>query len=269
MKKSKEKQYFFLFSLLSFMSISGSVFAQSIQLNTVDEAVDIGIQNSKDLFIQNSTLLEKEDEVKLSIRDFLPVCGVSFNESDSVSHNSSDSHSKSLQFNMTVPLFDGGKKKMTYDLNKMSNLFSRQEFELAKEEVSLEIADVYYTYLKQVELVQIEESLLSAAKQQLDIVEQQALLGLALETDYLEYLISYMQIENENVQTKRDLETQSRKLKSALGLERESQIVITDTYANNREFRMIEPYVDTLWEMVRAQSVELSKNEINLYYIEK
>jgi outer membrane protein TolC len=94
-------------------------------------------------------------------------------------------------------------------------------------------------------------------------------LGLSLETDYLEYAASYMEIEQEHSQALRDLGALERQLKAALGLQEESLLSIDSGAAAEAERLFYEPHLDYLRALARESSVSLKKLALDVEYSRK
>jgi outer membrane protein TolC len=214
-------------------------------------------------------VLENMKAAKYGIQDFLPVLNFSLMETDSTSILAGDSRTKTIQGSITQEIFDGGKRKLAYDLNRINALYAYQEHEGNLHVFSSQIISQYYQYLMQKELIKIRQDLISRAQTQLSVLEKEVALGMTLETDYLEYLISFIQLEHERDQSIRDLSVIERMFKAALGLDEQANMAIQDNFYVEFEYFYYEQYYSYLWGIIKNISVELKKQDLALEFSKK
>lgn len=206
---------------------------------------------------------------KMGFQDFLPSFSFSLSESDTTSLLAPDSRTKTIQASINQELFDGGKKKLAYDAGRISSLYAYREYESALREFSSGIIFRYYQYLLQSAQAGIREDLVKAAGEQLAIIRLEADLGLALETDYLEYLSSYIDIENERDQGIRDLGKLERTFKAAIDLNQGIGLSIQDDFYKEFDCFYYEEFVDFIWSLVKNASTEIKKQNLAVEYAHK
>lgn len=256
-----------IFSLLSFLF--HEVFAQ-ITLRNAEEAAEFAISNSKEFTYQRLSVENNLNSSKLAFQDFLPTFDVSFSEDDSVKIGAADSRSKSFSSSINQLVFDGGKRRLSFDMGKTDALFAYQEYEQAVKQYKSQIISSYYDCLTQKRMYEIKTNLLENARTQLEIINAEYQLGLALETDYLDYLISYKKLENELKQSNRNLKTALRKFNIAIGVAPEVEIDFKEDLIDIEEsFTEFEPKFDYLWEIGKTSNLDLRKTELSLYYAKK
>jgi outer membrane protein TolC len=243
--------------------------AQELTINSAGEAAEMAVQNSQIWTIRRQKILMGMEAAKISIQDFLPSLGLSFSEADSVSLWSGDSRSKSIRFSLSQPLFDGGRKKLAYEAGRLSALYGLREFEEEYRIFLSAVMSLYYQCLLLQEMEGIRGDLLVQAGEQLRILKREMELGLSLETDYLEYASSYMEIEQEYSQALRDLGAMERQLKAALGLKEEARIRVGSGTGVEAERLFYEPWLDYLWALARDSSETLKKLALDVEYSRK
>jgi outer membrane protein TolC len=246
-----------------------SLGAQEIVFNNPDEAVSFAIQNSQVYIIQRQQVLLNLQEAKFGIQDFLPSFNFSISESDSTILLAGDNRLKSFQATISQEVFDGGRRKFAYDINRLSSMYAYQDYESSLMEFSSQIILLYYQYLMQKQMILIKEDLVSVAKSQLDIIEKEVEIGITLETDYLEYLISYIQIENDRDQSRRDLDKLERRLKISLDINYEATLIIYDNFYHEFTYFYFEPYTDFIWAIIKNTNIEIKKQYLALEYARK
>lgn len=248
--------------ILIILSVS-SLNAQ-VTLTCVDDAVNVALQNSQDYIYQGLNAVLAMETSNKSFRDFLPTLDFSYSNNTTVNKNATDSLSKTLTVSFSELLFDGGQRKYSYDMSKISSLYSYSQYEQNLRSFSSAIMEQYYLYLKQKEIVLIQEELLKNATEQLEIIEKEVQLGISLETDYLEYLISYLDIEKQKDTSIRELERNERTFKISLGLDKNAELIITEKMSNDNAYITLDEYIDFLYERACNNSIEIKQQALSL-----
>jgi hypothetical protein len=233
------------------------------------EAADFAATNSRIRVLHRQEALQNMKAAKRDLREFFPSFSFSLNESDSTAVMAGDSRSKSIQVSVSQKLFDGGKNKLAYETNRLGSLYAYQEYQGELREFRSGLISQYYSCVIQAETTRIREELAGTAAEQLEILRRETDLGLSLEIDYLEYLASCITIEHERDQSLRDLESQERRLKDAIGLDREAELEIREDVSGDFEYFFYEPYLELLWELVKTGSIELKKQNLAIQRAQK
>lgn len=252
-----------LFAFVYALLMNSNLYGQIVIENS-DHAVNIALQNSNDLVLQELLSLTEMKLAKMSFRDFLPSVDFSMSNSQSVTEYGSDNKSKSFSLTATQVLYDGGQRSFAYKLNNISSLYTYDEYQQSLKSFSSEIINQYYSLLKQVEIVKIKRDLLNAANEQLTIIQRELELGLTLETNYLEYLISYLETENDYEISERELERQKDSFKVSLGLDKNVEIDFTEDFLYEGTYKPLLEYKDFLFERIKLESIDLKKQNLEL-----
>ena len=123
-----------------------------ISINNVNDAVNIALQNSKQIYLQELNSLITMKTSKLSFREFLPSVNFSYNDSSGVTYFSTDTNSKTFSVSLNQLLFDGGKLRFNYQINKLNSMYSYNAVTLELKEFQSQIINEYYSLLKQREI---------------------------------------------------------------------------------------------------------------------
>jgi outer membrane protein TolC len=250
-------------------ALSGEEKPTEITFSSADEAMRFGLQNAKDIGYQRLGALEQMKLKRLSFRDFLPYLSVSYSENDTVAVQAPDSRSRSLEFSVTQQVYDAGKSRLEYELNNLNALYGYQEYLVAARKKESEILTGYMKLVTQKKALSIQEELFASAQRQLAILAKEYELGVALETDYLEYAISCSQIEYQKQTYYRDFGKLEREFKKLVGIDETTALRIADYEAGDRLFRAIGKNADALWNRVKANSVDLAKKGTSLQYTKR
>ena len=255
-----------LLKVVLFFTITSQLHSQ-ICFNNPDEAATYALKKSQNYSLNLNYAEYSLKAANLAIQEFLPTFDFSISEDDSISMNSSDSRNKSVSININQTLFDGGKRIIAYKMNKTEKYFALKSAEQNIDQFRLTVISQYYTCLLQDTLVKIKSELEKNTKTQLDIIKKEFELGLVLENDYLEYLISYKKILDEKRQAERKKRAEYRLFKVLLGINPETEIYLEPIQQNSNEITCyLEPYIERLWYMTKTNSIAIKKNEISLYY---
>ena len=253
-----------LFYLL-FFSIAAN--AQVI-FSSPEDAVTFAKQNSKEKIIENELILSNLRKAKFNFKDYIPSLSISFSESDSISFNAQDSRTKKMQFSLNQKVFDIT-RKMNYELSNIQALYAFKENQLSSKEFESEIINDYYNFLIAKRQLEIHSELLKKTLSEKSVIQKKFELGMIIETDYLEFLTSVLQIQNQKDDAERNCKIKERILKLSAGISENAELIINDSLTPVAAQTTIEPYTEKLWNIVRNNNISLQKQEITLMYTRK
>lgn len=177
-----------IFGLVLFLILSVSIQAQDVKKISLQEAIDIALENNYELKQASNNLELAEKGIISEYADFLP----------SVSANLSGSSRKGQQLvrqgdtqvfedNVTnglrgdlsasVSLFNGFDNILSLRISKADKLSSEERFQRAKENVIFNTASSFLQVLLDEQLVQIAKENLEASQKQLEQVKAQVEVG--------------------------------------------------------------------------------------------
>ncbi|MBO5137407.1 MAG: TolC family protein [Spirochaetaceae bacterium] len=244
-----------------------SKFYSQIVISSEEEAVAIAIQNSDELKYLRLQTLETMNGAKWSFQDFLPSINFSFSEADNVKKGSSDSRSKNFSVSIAQPVFNGGVSVAAYKEGKLNSLYEWQQYLLQQRKFSESITNAYYQVLLQQDTVKINKNLVESAALQLALLERQTELGYTLETDYLEYLISFRKIQHQCKQAENELRNLEYEFKKIAGLDMQTEIEIVDSNSelttDKKNFMALE-YIETIFPLMKDASISLKQQNLKI-----
>lgn len=257
------------FVTLFILFFSFSLYSQII-FETAEEAAAYALINSPNFNYQRLNAELGMKIAKNSIESFLPSFNVSWADNKSLNYFSPDSSNKSFSVSVSQFVFDGGKRALSYDMQKSSSLYNYKTYLQSEKNFCSEIMAQYYQCLSQQKKIEIKKELESLAEDHLLILKTEYELGRALENDYLEYLISFKKIQNERMQYEREYRTLMRNFKIALNLDPEVEIKINENTSSDAENGFnLEEYCNFLWNRYKSVNIELQQQDINLVYAKK
>ena len=241
-----------------------------IHFHSAEEAADYALSNSLSYTYQRASTSLAVKMSKYSIESFLPTFNINWSDNKNKNYYSLDSSNKSLALSVTQGIFDGGKRKLAYDMQLSSSLYNYQTYLKSEKEFRSDIISQYCNCITSQKMLEIKKNLENVAREQLNILKTEYELGRTLENDYLEYLISFKKIQNERIQYAREYRTLLRKFKIALSLEPDAELVLDDyNFEEIYTDFVLEDYLDFLWNRFKAVSPEYQQLYINLQYAKK
>ncbi len=255
------------FSIVLLFLCNFSIFSQ-IVFYSPEDAVKFARQNAVEKTLERELIYADMKKSAFSIKDFLPQLGLSLSDSDSISMHSPDSRTKSIQFSLTQTVLDGS-RKIAYDLSNMQAIYAYKENEQAMQQFDSEIMSYYYNCLLAYSRLKIKNDLLQNTQAQVDIMQKQYLLGMVLETDYLEILTSALKIQNERDTAARTCRIQERILKLAAGIEETVPLELAEPLKPAADKQVLEPYIEQIWGIVKSKNIDLQKQDLTVLYARK
>lgn len=257
MKKIKCFLFLFLFA--------SKLFSQ-IVFENAEQASSFAVANSANHRLQRLNAISSLNVANLAIQDFLPKFDLSWSESDNIKFGGADSRNKNLTMNMQLPLFDAGKKYLSYRMNQAEKRSDLYNVDIETKNFKSSVISQYYSCLLSEKMLAIKQNLERNSRQQLKIMEREKDLGFTLENDYLEYLISCRKIQDSVKVAERDYRTQRRIFKVLVGLEPEAEIILKENISEPDDYIYLEQFSENLWRLLKSKSPELRKQETSFYY---
>ena len=202
---------------------------------TLDQAVDIALQNKEALKASALDLRSSKQDVKSSYSGILPFVRVTGGVTESqfprqsVGFNQSSgeilsdvSSITSASSNVTVnqTIYDGGvwwnNIRLAKNNYKVSEEFNRQ----IKTNIIRNVHFAYFNYLKAMQLLGVARSNLMSSQQQLTLVQQQFDLGSAKKTDLLKAKVRFGQARVDVISNDASVKSAYRDLKNSMGVAR-------------------------------------------------
>ena len=234
-----------------------------------EEATEFAVSNSKEYRLKKLYVEASYKAARIALQEFLPSFNASWSENDAVKIGGTDSHSKSLQFSARQVVGDGGKRIVAYKMNKTDAYYAVKTYEQELQAFQSSVINQYCLCLRQQEIIKIKNDLEKNAATQLEIIKEEYRLGIALENDYLEYLISFRKIQNDKKRAERELRTQMRVLKSIIDMAADEELRLENALTGGADIPYLEPHIAELWHMTDERNPAIKKAEAALHYAEQ
>ena len=175
---------------LLFFCTAAPMFSDTV-FRSAEEAALYAVSHSKEYLLKKEYVEAAYKAACRAVQDFLPSLNMSWSENDAVKIGGADSRSKSIQLSVRQLVTDGGRRIVLYNMNKTDAYYAVKAYEQELQAFQSSVIDQYGACLQQNEIIKIKSDLEKNASMQLEIIKKEYDLGLALENDYLEYLISF------------------------------------------------------------------------------
>ena len=253
---------------LLFFCTAAPMFSDTV-FRSAEEAALYAVSHSKEYLLKKEYVEAAYKAACRAEQDFLPSLNMSWSENDAVKIGGADSRSKSIQLSVRQLVTDGGRRIVLYNMNKTDAYYAVKAYEQELQAFQSSVIDQYGACLQQNEIIKIKSDLEKNASMQLEIIKKEYDLGLALENDYLEYLISFKTIQNDKKKAERELRTRMRTLKSLIGMDIDEDLRIENTSTEQSGLSYLEGHMAELRRMTDERNPAVKKAEAALHYAER
>ncbi|MCH2449520.1 MAG: TolC family protein [Gracilimonas sp.] len=180
------KRYISSSLVIALLLFAGSALAQVQRTITLEEAIEIALENNYQLKQAKNNLDLADYRVKSEYADFLPSINAGFNGSrtsgqqfvqEEVAFRDVISKSVGGNLSASIPVFNGFENINSLRANQQSKLSEEQSYQRAKEQVIFNTASNYLQVLLDMELIEIRRENLENSQKQLEQVQAQVEVG--------------------------------------------------------------------------------------------
>jgi len=192
-----------------------------------NDSIAIAINNSLELV----SIKTKQDIDKLSIseafRNFFPSLSVSYIQSDSIVKRGDDTRTKTISVSSDFVVYDGGEKRLSYDIAKLQLILSRNDYRMMLNKIISETRNAYLKILYEKKAIDIYRKSLEKGKMQLLFVSKEYELGEATKLNKLEIETKVSEIELNLKQSEENYQTELKKFKIMLKLDWQTPVDVS------------------------------------------
>jgi len=264
-KKMVQTFYRFAIALLVPGLMITSAHAQDKTL-TLDEAVKLGIQNSKVLKLSQSKIDQAVSKYNQAKDEALPSGKASFayNRAEIPANHlalgpasfnlpkSADAYLGIVSLN--EPIFAGGKYKYARESTDMLTKVSRLDADKDKDEITYDIINSYYNLYKVLQSKKVVDSNLKSIDQQIHQSQRFFDQGLVTKNDVLRFQLQRANVELNGIDLESNRKIINYNLDILLGLPETTQINIDQIKEADRQVGPLSGYIDTA--MMSRQEVQ-------------
>lgn len=245
----------------------------STQLLTLDECIDIALQQNLTLKQLEEELRAATSEYRSSWSNFLPNLSASGGYSRYRSENpwpggfyTFEDTSWSASLHLTQTLFDSDKFAISGQL-KGNKEVVESEYREEKLSVSLKVKEAYYSLLRAKKLLEVSETRVKESETNLEKTEELHKLGSASRAELLKAKVNLLESRLELTGTEKNVEIAKSNLLLILGLSPSEEITVKeDSVPPDRWDFEIEdtPSFESALELARLYNPKLRRAEANL-----
>ncbi|GAB5409278.1 MAG: TolC family protein [Balneolaceae bacterium] len=175
-----------LFALLVFLTYSSSALGQTVQTITLQEAIEIALENNYQLKQAENNLTLSEDRIKSEYADFLPNLNAGMtgrrSTGNQFNNNTGDFVNRTLfsfgaSLSTGITIFGGFENINSLRSAEQNKISSEESLKRAKESIIFSTATSYLQVLLSQELLEIAESNLETSTRQLEQIQAQVEVG--------------------------------------------------------------------------------------------
>ena len=213
--------------LLAFGLLSASAAGQ-IELRSADDVLKIAAANDIERSLEKMRAQESVKLAKRNITGFLPVLDFSLTDAARVQKDSDDSKSKAIEFGLTQKIFNGGKTLFDWKMQREKNFYQFLAVKKNGERFENELIQCYYNALLAMLKSQVLQKNCENAELVLTAARLEAEQGMTTQTDWLETLLKYRQMELDAKDAQDDFCNKELELKKKMNIAREQTIVFCE-----------------------------------------
>jgi len=206
----------FLFLLVTFALYANNNDPQTL---TFSQAADLAVAASADLRHAHSSHAIAEKAWMSGIREYFPRISVSLSENDRLQTLGADSFMKNYGISVDQLIFDGGRTRMSRNIERTELELSSYRLDRMASEIAESAISAYRNVLSSRAILEIKVSALFILEDQLEILNEEVKLGLALPVDLANAQINLADAKIDIYSLQLDLSEMERQFAELLGLE--------------------------------------------------
>jgi len=253
---------------------SAVLYANNNDLQTLSfaQAAELAVSASVDLRHSYSSQALLEKAWQAGIREYFPRINISVSENDRLQMIGSDSFIKNYGVSLDQLLFDGGRLRMSRNVEKTDLNLSSYKLDRMASEIAESAIAAYRRVLSSRAILEIKKATLVILEEQFLIINEEAKLGLALPVDIANAKINLADARIEIISLQLDLTEIEKQFAELLGLE--DLPVLTESVDINHV--IILPDTAAVAALAKKQNPDLiearysiskRKTELNFYSI--
>ena len=206
--------------ILACFCIFSTLYANdNINTLTFAQAADLAVAYSADLKYAQASQNLMEGAWKWGRRAYFPRFSISVSENDRLQQISQDSFLKNYGINVDQFLFDGGRTRMSRNIEKMELNLSSSRVDRMSSEIAEAAITAYRNLLSSRAILEIKETTLIVLEEQRRILNEEVKLGLALPVDLANADINLADAKLGIYSLRLDLTEMEKQFTEILGLE--------------------------------------------------
>lgn len=168
--------------------------ANTAQLD-LEHSLAVAIHNNFELKAIKSRRLVYDLTITEQLRDYLPSLTLSYLETEESIKREADTRQHRFSADTNLVIYDGGRRKLSYDIAKLNAIISRNDYRIALNRLIMEIRNAYFEILQLRDSITIHEKTLERGMMQLGFIRKELELGEATRFDAMEIEAKVKEVE--------------------------------------------------------------------------
>lgn len=237
--------------------LPGMLYAQNVKKLTIQEAIQLGIENSKNLKLSQNKIDQALSQLEIVKDNALPTANVNliYNHAEIPTNKliigDADAINLPKRANAYLAtaaveqlVYGGGKLKYARESTKLLSDVARLDAEKSSEEVSFAVIDTYYALYKVAQSKKVVEQNLAAIASQLKQAQRFFDQGIVTKNDVLRFQLQQANITLTQLEIESNRKIINYNMDILLGLPEDTAIEITDPATDNMAITPLNSYMD-------------------------
>jgi len=208
--------------------------------------------------LQDLTILERW-------RDYFPVLSLSYMKSDEIKINETDINRYRLSADASIVIYDGGKRGLNYDIEKLKSILARNDYRIALNKTIMDVSGLYLDVLKLKDSVKIYKKTHELGLVQLNFINRELQLGEATKFDVMEIGAKVKEMELNYEKAKNDYLSAINKFKIALKINWQQPLGLLGSIIDDISLKPIgDSPVDKYISMALKNRKEIESSRVEL-----
>lgn len=259
--------------LLFFVSllISAQLFGQETKTLTLDESIQIGLQNSNQIHSSLMSLKAVQAQARQvgASRFFSLDFGASYTRLSKVPPFSVNTpfgnftispsifDNYNLKLSLQQPLFTGFRLSSIYDAAKLNASAAKQDYTKEEQDLFLNIKKAYWGLFKAIQIKKVIDDDIQTVKAHLEDVQNFFKQGLATQNDVLKVQVQLSQVQLQQIDAMNGVKLAMLNLNNVIGLPLSTNIKLADSVSVNDVNDMINKSINVLVDEALKNRPEL------------
>ncbi|TAL34413.1 MAG: TolC family protein [Spirochaetes bacterium] len=206
-------------------NISAPRYEDEIRLD-LENSLGIAINNSIDLKSIGAQERVRDCVISQRWRDFFPTLSVSYMQTEEARLREADSRQYRFTAESNLVVYDGGQKKLAYDVAKLQSILARNDYRIAVNRLIADTGNSFFSLLQQRDAIAIHKKTLVQGQMQLKFISKELELGEATRFDRMEIEAKVKEIELNLEKAKDDFAIGLNKFKLMLRMDWRQRVAL-------------------------------------------
>ena len=267
-------------ALLIFVSLVLSVksYAQDIKTLTLEQSIQIGLQNSKQIHASLMKVkIAKAQAGQIGASRFFSLdFGASYTRLSEVPPFSVNTpfgnfvispslyNNYNLKLSLQQPLFTGFKLSSSYDAAKLNASAAQQDYTQSEQDLFLNIKNAYWGLFKAIQIKKVVDEDIQTVKAHLEDVQNFYKQGLATQNDVLKVQVQLSQVQLQQIDASNGVKLAMLNLNNVIGLPLSTEIKLKDSVSVNGSQKGINKSINDLVDEAMKNRPELKAMKLRV-----